>query len=78
MCMMALPRYFPFMHGVYDVKAGITALSKDFGNGAVDQQVFQIDEQFEVYRAAKRAASADPKRHVLRDRLDIDTHNLVA
>ena len=30
---MALPKYFPFMHGDYDVKAGINALGKDFGNG---------------------------------------------
>ena len=49
---MSLPNYFPFMHGEYDVKAGITALNKDVGNGSIDRQVFQIDEQFDTYRAA--------------------------
>ena len=67
---MAIPRYFPFMHGVYDVKAGITALGKDMGNGELDQKVFQIDEQFEVYCAAKFAAAKKLDRHVLSDQFD--------
>ena len=68
---MPLPNYFPFMHGVYDVKAGITALGKDFGNGEIDQQVFQIDEQFEVYRRVKRLAKTS--EHIFRDQLDLTT-----
>ncbi|MEM6259075.1 MAG: heme-dependent oxidative N-demethylase subunit alpha family protein [Planctomycetota bacterium] len=60
---MALPRYYPFMHGVYDVKAGISTLGKDFGNGALDSQVFQVDDQFEVYHAAKRHAMSHHSQH---------------
>lgn len=67
---MDLPLYFPFMHGVYDVKAGITALGRAQGNGHRDAQVFQIDEQLEVYRAAKQYASCHASRHVLSDGLD--------
>lgn len=70
---MALPNYFPFMHGVYDVKAGITSLGKGQGNGPIDAQVFQIDEQFEVYQAAKNEAVKHPERHILRDGLDTTT-----
>lgn len=66
---MLIPLYLSFMQGVYDVKAGITALRKDFGNGAIDAQVFQIDEQLEVYQAAKRRAAANAKQHVLCDDL---------
>ena len=70
---MAQPRYFPFMHGVYDVKAGIMALGKDHGNGEADGSVFQIDEQFEAYHAAKQAACKNAGQHVLRDGLDAAT-----
>lgn len=70
---MAQPRYFPFMHGFYDVKAGIAALGRDHGNGPVDAQVFQRDEHFETYRAAKRVACRHADRHVLREGLDSAT-----
>lgn len=70
---MSLPRYFPFMHGVYDVKAGITALGRDLGNGALDAQVFQVDEQFDVYRAAKQAAASNARCHILQDGFSAET-----
>ncbi|MFI4862499.1 MAG: heme-dependent oxidative N-demethylase subunit alpha family protein [Phycisphaerales bacterium JB063] len=66
---MTQPRYFPFLHGVYDVKAGITALGRDQGNGDADGRVFQLDGRFEMYRDAKRAAQEHPDRHLLRDGL---------
>lgn len=75
---MALPHYFPFMHGVYDVKAGIHALGRDMGNGEMDAQVFQIDEQFDRYHAAKVAAARQPGRHVLRDAIDEDAEQGIA
>lgn len=68
---MAQPRYFPFMHGVYDVKAGIAALGRDHGNGPVDAQVFQIDEQFDVYRRVKRRAKNS--QCLFRDNFDLNT-----
>lgn len=75
---MTLPRYFPFMHGVYDVKAGIMALGKDLGNGALDCLVFQRDAQFEVYRAAKLDALRHAGRHALRDGFSEQTEKAVA
>jgi hypothetical protein len=75
---MAVPRYFPFMHGVYDVKAGISALGKDLGNGPLDQQVFQRDEQFEVYHSAKMDAIQSPERHVLRDNFSEQAEQAIA
>ncbi|XAM01244.1 DUF3445 domain-containing protein [Phycisphaeraceae bacterium D3-23] len=66
---MTQPRYFPFLHGVYDVKAGIESLGRDHGNGELDGRVFQLDDHFEAYRAAKLAAMREPGRHVLRDGL---------
>ncbi|MFN3167739.1 MAG: heme-dependent oxidative N-demethylase subunit alpha family protein [Phycisphaeraceae bacterium] len=75
---MAIPRYFPFLHGVYDVKAGISALGKDHGNGALDALVFQRDEQFDVYQAAKLDALKHADRHVLRDGLSERTERAIA
>lgn len=75
---MAIPRYFPFMHGVYDVKAGISALGKDHGNGECDGRVFQIDEHFEVYAVAKRDALKNAERHVLRDGLSEQAEREIA
>lgn len=75
---MPIPNYFPFMHGVYDVKAGITALGRDHGNGEVDAQVFQRDEQFDVYHAAKQASAMYPDQHILREGLCNATENTIA
>ena len=75
---MGLPLYFPFLHGVYDVKAGITALGKAFGNGELDAQVFQIDDQSEVYRSAKAAAAKHRDRHILRRGLGAVTESVIA
>ena len=63
---MNQPRYFPFLHGVYDVKAGIMSLARDHGNGAVDGRVFQFDDCFEGYRQSKLDAVRHADRHVLR------------
>lgn len=75
---MPIPNYFPFMHGVYDVKAGITALGKDFGNGELDAKVFQRDEQFDCYHAEKLAAAKHPERHMLRHGLSGTTEQAIA
>lgn len=65
------------MHGVYDVKAGITALGKDLGNGSLDGHVFQIDEQFDVYHEAKTTALHQPDRHLLRSGLSQSTEEAI-
>ena len=72
------PRYFPFMHGVYDVKAGIGALGREMGNGPLDALVFQLDGQFPAYRAAKLASGQHRDRHVLRDRFDASAEQAIA
>ncbi|MEZ6055090.1 MAG: DUF3445 domain-containing protein [Planctomycetaceae bacterium] len=58
--------YFPFEKGSYDVLPGLRPFGDDFGNGAADNCVFQIDSQFHQFRAAKlHARSTSLSRHVL-------------
>lgn len=52
-------RYFPLEKGVYEVVAGLRALGTDFGNGAADKRVFQIDREFPVYRKNKLGCRAE-------------------
>ena len=54
----AQPFYFPLRHGRYDVAPGLTKLGRDFGGGAADGQIFQIDDRFPTFRAAKLASRA--------------------
>jgi hypothetical protein len=51
--------YFPLSNGRYEVKPGLIPLTNDVGNGQVDQQVFQIDENFAHYRDVKLAGRAE-------------------
>ncbi|MBD2020852.1 DUF3445 domain-containing protein [Leptolyngbya sp. FACHB-36] len=51
--------YFPLANGRYEVKPGLVPLGSDFGNGAVDRCVFQIDRQFADYRQVKLQARAE-------------------
>jgi hypothetical protein len=58
----ALPRparYFPAAGGKYRIEPGLSKFGKDFGNGAADGHVFQVDSNFAVYHAAKLAARAE-------------------
>ena len=48
-------KYKPFCGGRYDAKPNLFRLGKDFGNGASDQRVLQIDNQFDEYRQRKLA-----------------------
>ncbi len=52
-------RYFPPRSGRYEVKTGLHALGTDFGNGARDRRIFQLDAQFPAYHAAKTAARTE-------------------
>ena len=68
--------YFPLGKGGYQVTVGLSQLGKDFGNGAADCCVFQIDRDYYRYRKAKVQAraerlhkyvcDADPSGHALR------------
>lgn len=51
-------QYFP-VKAVYDVSPSLRPLGTDFGNGAADGRVFQIDRGFPRFRAGKRAARAE-------------------
>lgn len=45
--------YFPLQDGIYDVNPALKDFGVDLGNTAADQQVFQLDENFTVYRQVK-------------------------
>ena len=65
------PRYFPLARGVYEVAAGLKPLGTDFGNGAMDGRVFQIDQEWPRYRANKLACRAEGgEKYVARADLD--------
>jgi hypothetical protein len=49
-------RYFPIETGRYEIKPGLFKFGTDFGNGNADRQIFQIDDEFPRYHAAKLAA----------------------
>jgi len=48
--------YFPLMSGRYEVKPGMMPFGCCLGNTQVDEQVFQIDDNFSDYRQAKLLA----------------------
>lgn len=52
-------RYFPIERGRYEVKPGMLPLGKCFGNGAVDNWLFQIDNSFASYRQVKLSSRAE-------------------
>lgn len=47
------PRYFPIERGPFRMTAGLVRMGHDFGNGRVDEQFFQRDEQAAQYRIEK-------------------------
>lgn len=58
----ALPRparYFPLDKGIYEVAPNLRNFGMDFGNGAQDQKVFQLDKQFLDYRSNKMACRSE-------------------
>lgn len=71
--------YFPFETGRYDVVPGLSRFGKDFGNGAADQHVFQLDRNFAKYREAKSGVRReDIQRYVCRANLSDDVTTAVA
>lgn len=46
-------RYFPLDKGIYEVAPGLRNFGMSFGNSAHDEHVFQLDLEFERYRANK-------------------------
>jgi hypothetical protein len=51
--------YFPPKQGRYEVSPGLFRLGTNFGNGAADTHLFQIDREFSRYRANKLACRAE-------------------
>jgi dimethylamine monooxygenase subunit A len=51
--------YFPLESGRYEVKPGMVRLGSCFGNGVADGMVFQIDENFSMYRQSKVLARGE-------------------
>jgi len=65
--------YFPLRHGRYDVAPGLVKFGKDLGGGDADTVVFQIDNTFDQFIAAKRAARHRAfEHHVLAHRMELD------
>lgn len=56
---LPIARYFPLESGRYEVKPGMMPLGSCFGNGVADGMVFQIDENFPIYRESKVLARAE-------------------
>lgn len=52
-------KYFPLEKGIYEVVPGLRTFGTDFGNGDLDQKIFQIDADFLRYRASKEACRAE-------------------
>lgn len=48
--------YFPLSSGQYVIKPGFYRLDNNFGNGAADRRLFQLDGQFAGYRQVKQQA----------------------
>ncbi|SFJ31105.1 heme-dependent oxidative N-demethylase subunit alpha family protein [Planctomicrobium piriforme] len=55
-CLPPQARYFPVDDAPYRLSAGLRKLGSDFGNGAADAHVVQIDEKYFEYRTNKLAA----------------------
>jgi hypothetical protein len=51
--------YFPIERGRYDVSPGLFQFGTDFGNGAQDRKLFQIDREFDRYRQNKLEARSE-------------------
>lgn len=51
--------YFPLSSGQYVIKPGFYRLGHDFGNGAADRRLFQLDRQFADYRRVKQQARCE-------------------
>jgi dimethylamine monooxygenase subunit A len=72
------PFYFPLRHGRYDVAPGLTKLAKDHGAGTADAQLFQLDDTFVRFRAAKaKSRGRSFERCVLAHNLDLDVEAAV-
>lgn len=52
-------RYYPLEKGLYEVAPGLRTFGSDFGNGNLDNKVFQFDSSFEVFRESKLACRAE-------------------
>ena len=53
--------YFPVEPRPFSMRAGLLKFPTDFGNGAADQLVFQVDSDLERALAAKRAPRPTPR-----------------
>lgn len=51
--MLKPPRYFPIERGLYEVAPGLKPLGFSYGNGELDEKIFQIDTGFENFRKNK-------------------------
>ncbi len=70
--------YFPLTRGVYDVAPGLRPFGTDFGNGRLDQIVFQLDDQFPAFRHSKSGCRSDDfSKYMATDGLSPDVEQAV-
>ena len=70
--------YTPWTKGFYDVAPGLRPLGTDFGNGELDQVLFQFDTSFPKYRENKlRCLEERPGKYCLRHGLRPDVEAAV-
>jgi hypothetical protein len=73
--------YFPYQKGRYEVAPGLLPLSKDFGNGSMDQKLFQMGEDFKKFRTQfeeNRAKEPVSKYVCLSERVDARALGIIA
>ena len=79
--MEALPSpalYTPWTNGVYGVAPALRPLGTDFGNGAADARVFQLDSELEKYQQNKRNALRERRgKYALAWKLDREVEQAV-
>lgn len=70
--------YFPFATRQYSTAPGLHRLGTDFGNGLADNRIFQLDEQWQIYRNNKETCRKEnPEKYYCRQDERIESRSRV-
>lgn len=76
--MLEKPIYFPIDRPLYEVGPGLKPLGFDFGQGAFDSQVFQLDSEWSIARENKVSCLLEnPNKYILRHEFPQKTEQAV-
>lgn len=71
-------KYFPLQNGLYEVAPGLKVFGTDFGNGAADRCIFQIDADFPKYQQNKqRCREEGIGKYYCADRFEPETKKAI-